>query len=181
MPRAAMAAADGTTSNVRTKPPSTLTSATPGRPRSAGRITQSTRLRISCALRVSESMVNIRISPSAVTNRRESAVSAGRELVADVLQPLVDLRARPENVGAVDELECHQGNRIARRRAHGGEVGNAAHGDLDRRGDAALELLRGKAGRPHGDQDLHRRYVWECVDRQLQECVGAPDRERKRA
>ena len=49
MPRAAMADGDGATSKVRTKPPSTLTSATPGRPRSAGRMVQSIRLRCSNA------------------------------------------------------------------------------------------------------------------------------------
>ena len=106
MPRAAIAAAEGATSNVRTNPPNTLMSATPGRPRSAGRIVQSTRLRICCGYSVSDSMVNISISPSGVTIGARPPVGAGRQLIAQVLQPLVDLRARPENVGAIGEFEA---------------------------------------------------------------------------
>ena len=56
----------GTTSKVRTSPPSALTSATPGTVRSAGRITQSSRLRRSARDSPSPSTVNISISPSGV-------------------------------------------------------------------------------------------------------------------
>ena len=78
MPRAAMAEADGITSKVRTWPPSTLTSATPGRPRSAGRIVQSSSDRFSCVDRVGDSMVNITISASGVTiGARPPSLPAG--------------------------------------------------------------------------------------------------------
>ena len=157
------------TSNVRTKPPSTLTSATPGRPRSAGRMVQSTRLRISCAFSVSELDGEHQHFAERRHDRREAAVGAGRQLVAHLLQPLVDLRAGPENVGAVGELERHQRDRVARRRAHRDQVGDAAHGDLDRRGHAAFELLRREAGARIDDQHLHRRDVRKGVDRQLEE------------
>ena len=78
MPRAAIAGADGTTSKILTNPPSTLTSATPGSPRSFGRIVQSISERISCTLIVSDTTVNISISPSAVTiGARPPSVPAG--------------------------------------------------------------------------------------------------------
>ena len=67
MPRAAIAAGEGTTSKVRTNPPSTLTSATPGSPRKAGRMVQSISPRCSVGVRSPPAMVNMSISPSGVT------------------------------------------------------------------------------------------------------------------
>ncbi len=64
-PRAASAALFATTSKVRTSPPRELTSATPGRVRSAGRTTQSSSARRSASGR-SPSTVNMNISPSGV-------------------------------------------------------------------------------------------------------------------
>ncbi len=66
-PRAAIAAGDGETSKVRTKPPIALTSATPGKPRKAGRMVKSRKLRCSVGVRLPPTMVNISISPSGVT------------------------------------------------------------------------------------------------------------------
>ena len=65
-PVAANFTASGITSKLRTTPPSALTSATPGTVRSAGRITQSRRLRLSAKLRFPPSTVNINISPNGV-------------------------------------------------------------------------------------------------------------------
>ena len=78
MARAAIADADGIASKVRTNPPSTLTSATPGRLRTAGRMVQSTRNLFSCGFNFSDSMVNITISASGVTiGARPPVASAG--------------------------------------------------------------------------------------------------------
>ena len=54
------------TSKARTTPPSEFTSATPGTVRSAGRMTQSSRLRRSARDNPSPSMVNMNISPKGV-------------------------------------------------------------------------------------------------------------------
>ena len=67
MPRPALASAigSGRTSKVRTKPPSALTSATPGTVRSAGRIVQSSRVRFSSRLK-GPSIVNMKMSDNGV-------------------------------------------------------------------------------------------------------------------
>ena len=78
MPRAAIAKGEGTTSKVRTKPPRTLTSATPGNPRRAGRMVQSISPRCSVGVRPPPTMVNMSISPSGVTiGARPPTVPAG--------------------------------------------------------------------------------------------------------
>ena len=65
-PTAASFTGSGTISNVRTLPPSALTSATPGTERRAGRITQSSKLRRSSSDISLDSTVNMNISPSGV-------------------------------------------------------------------------------------------------------------------
>ena len=65
-PRAYIRALSGTISKLRTYPPKAFTSATPGTVRNCGRITQSSKLRFSCKLKVSLSTVNINISPNGV-------------------------------------------------------------------------------------------------------------------
>ena len=66
MPCAPIAVEFGTTSKLRTSPPSALTSATPGSVRNAGRIVQSSKLRRSIRERPPPSIVNMNISPSGV-------------------------------------------------------------------------------------------------------------------
>ena len=66
MPRADSLVLSGMTSKLLTKPPSELTSATPGTVRSAGRITQSSKSRRSMRLRSPPSIVNMNISPRGV-------------------------------------------------------------------------------------------------------------------
>ena len=82
MPRPCSAALSGTISKARTTPPSEFTSATPGSVRSAGRITQSSRLRRSAAVRSPPSMVNMNISPSGVVMGASPPLTvAGRSLI----------------------------------------------------------------------------------------------------
>ncbi|MNL17156.1 hypothetical protein D3C87_1382340 [compost metagenome] len=61
-----MAPASGVISKARARPPSTLTSATPGRPLSAGRTVQSRRERRSSRDRFGPSRVNMKTSDSGV-------------------------------------------------------------------------------------------------------------------
>ena len=63
---AAMRVLFGEISKLLTKPPSALTSATPGTVRSAGRITQSSRLRRSIKVKSPPSIENMNISPRGV-------------------------------------------------------------------------------------------------------------------
>ncbi len=100
-------------------------------------------------------------------DRRQPAIGAGGELIAYVLQTLVHLGACPEDVGAVGELERHQRDGIARRRADAHEIGNAAHHDFNRIGNPLFEFLGRQTGRAHRHQDLNRRHVGKGVDRQL--------------
>ena len=65
-PRAFIATLSGITSKLRTKPPKELTSATPGKVRSAGRIVQSSSVLRSMVDRSPPSIVNMNISPSGV-------------------------------------------------------------------------------------------------------------------
>ena len=63
---AAMRTGSSTISKLCTFPPSAFTSATPGTERSAGRITQSSRLRRSSNVMFGASTVNMNISPKGV-------------------------------------------------------------------------------------------------------------------
>jgi hypothetical protein len=65
-PSAASLTGSGTTSKLWTLPPKAFTSATPGTARSAGRMTQSSRVRRSSSVMPSASIVNMYISPNGV-------------------------------------------------------------------------------------------------------------------
>jgi hypothetical protein len=111
---------------------------------------------------------------------REAAGHARRQQVRDLVQPLVDLRPGPIDVGALRKLEGHEGVRIAGGRAHLDEVGDALHRPLDGHRDPRFQLLGRQAGGAHRNQDLHRRHVGEGVDRKLAVRVAAPNRDRER-
>ena len=94
-PRAASAALSGTTSKLRTSPPRAFTSATPGRVRSAGRITQSSRPRRSSRVRSPPSMVNMNISPSGVViGARPPSAPGGRSRRMPLRRSVTWLRAQ---------------------------------------------------------------------------------------
>jgi len=76
-------------------------------------------------------------------NRSKPALGAGRKLVVRLLEAFIHLRARPEDVRAVGEFERQQRDLVARGGTHLDEIGDAAHGDLDRSRHPAFEFLRG--------------------------------------
>ena len=176
-PAAASAALSGTTSNVRTRPPSALTSATPGIVRSAGRIVQSSRLRRSSRLRLPPSIVNMNTSDSGVEIGARPPETFDGSSIDDAGQPFGHLLARPIDVGPILEVDGDVGDRILRRRAQDRLLRDPEQLQLDRRDDARLDLLRRHARRLHDDLDLHRGDVGKGVDGDAQERIGAGRRD----
>ncbi|MCW2019198.1 hypothetical protein ACVILJ_000068 [Bradyrhizobium diazoefficiens] len=98
-------------------------------------------------------MVNMNISPSGLVIGASPTHPLGK-VTSDVRQPLGDLVARPVDIRAVLEIDRDVGERVFGGRAKDLLVRQAQQFELDRDGDALLDLLRRQARCLHDDFHL---------------------------
>ena len=79
-------------------------------------------------------------------NRRQAAIGSRRQFLEQTTQPLVDLLARPIDVGAIVEVDRDIGDRVFGDRTDDPLVRNAQHLDFKRRHNSALDLFGRHAG-----------------------------------
>ena len=104
--------------------------------------------------------------PQRGRDRRHAAGDAGRQTLRQPAQAFADLLARPIDVGAILEVDCHIDQAVLGDRAQDFCFRDAEHFHFDRHRDSAFDFLRRGAGGLHDDFDLGARHIGESVDRQ---------------
>jgi hypothetical protein len=106
-------------------------------------------------------------------DRGQAAAGVGRQVLHHAVQALIDLLARPIDLGAIFKVQRDVGQRVLGCRAQHLLPGYAQQLLLDGHGDAGLDLFRRHAWRLEDDLDLRGRHIREGVDGQPQIGHGA--------
>jgi hypothetical protein len=102
---------------------------------------------------------------------------AGRQLILNLLDALIDELAREVDVGAILEHDRDLAQPIARKGPRVGKLWQTCHRSLDRERDALLDL-KWRVARCIGvNLNLHVGDVGYGIDRQAREVVGTEGRE----